>query len=66
MPWKISLEHCKELLVHNGKILPPQFKGKKGKNYLAVDFNTQCSWFGWNCMPDVLLSFKGCKFSRIR
>lgn len=57
MPRKISLEHCKEHLVHNGKIQPPQFKGKKRKKYPSVGFNTQCSWFGWNCMPDVFLSF---------
>lgn len=31
MQWKIGLDHCKELLMCNGKILPPQFKGKKKK-----------------------------------
>lgn len=48
MLWKISLEHCKELLVHNGKILTPQFKEKKKKRkkYLAVDSTPSAAGLG--------------------
>jgi len=44
MQWKIWLDHCKELLMCNRKILPPRFEGEKNLPISGFKHPVQLVW----------------------